>query len=65
MTMKQKTHKATAKRFWFTGSGKLRRRKSGQDHFNSRENEKTTKEKRKDQDVTKNNPRLKELIPYK
>jgi len=62
---KQKTHKGTAKRFWTTGSGKLRRRKSGQDHFNSRETQKITKGKRKDEDVTSSNPRLKELIPYK
>ncbi|PIR97683.1 MAG: 50S ribosomal protein L35 [Candidatus Doudnabacteria bacterium CG10_big_fil_rev_8_21_14_0_10_41_10] len=62
---KQKTHKATAKRFWVTGSGKLRRRKAGQDHFNSRENEKTTKGKRKDLDVDDTNSRIIELIPYK
>lgn len=62
---KLKTHKATSKRFWITGSGKLRRRKSGQNHFNSRANEKITKSKRKDEDVTKANPRLKILIPYK
>jgi len=63
--MKQKTHKGTSKRFWITGSGKLSRRKSGQDHFNSRQSEKTRKNKRTDETVTANNPRLKELIPYK
>ncbi|MCL5436200.1 MAG: 50S ribosomal protein L35 [Patescibacteria group bacterium] len=63
--MKQKTHKGTAKRFWKTGSGKLMRRKSGQDHFNSREREKVGKNKRTDETVTASNPRLKELIPYK
>ncbi|MDP2932628.1 MAG: bL35 family ribosomal protein [bacterium] len=58
-----KTHKGTAKRFWLTGSGKLRRRKSGQNHFNSREKEKVGKGKRKSENVTKTNPRLIELMP--
>jgi len=60
-----KTHKGTAKRFWKTGSGKLRRRKSGQNHFNSREKEKVGKGKRKSENVTKTNPRLRELMPKK
>jgi large subunit ribosomal protein L35 len=63
--MKQKTHKGTAKRFWTTGSGKLMRRKSGQDHFNARQREKVRKIKRKAETVSKTNPRLKLLIPYK
>ena len=62
--MKQKTHKGTAKRFWKTGRGKLRHRTSGQDHFNSRESGKVTRNKRKD-DTVRENPRLIELIPYK
>lgn len=60
---KQKTHKGAAKRFWKTGSGKLRRRSAGQDHFNARESGKTTRRKRKDADVAKH-PRIEELIPH-
>ncbi len=61
----RKTHKGTAKRFWLTGTGKLRRRQSGQDHFNSRDRQKIGKGKKKDETVTKYNPRIRELIPYK
>lgn len=50
--MKQKTNKRVAKTFWTTGSGKLMRRKSGQAHFNSRENGNTTKGKRRDWQVS-------------
>jgi large subunit ribosomal protein L35 len=45
---KIKTHKATAKRFTLTGSGKLLRRKAGQDHFNARESGKVKRNKRRD-----------------
>lgn len=45
---KLKTHQATAKRFSLTKTKKLRRRKAGQDHFNSRESGKTTRNKRRD-----------------
>jgi len=60
-----KTHKGTSKRFWLTGTGKLRRRKSGQNHFNSREKEKVGKGKHKSETVTKTNPRLIELMNKK
>ncbi|HYE22751.1 MAG TPA: 50S ribosomal protein L35 [Verrucomicrobiae bacterium] len=50
---KQKTNKRIAKTFWKTGSGKLMRRKTGQDHFNARESGNTTKNKRRDQSVFK------------
>jgi large subunit ribosomal protein L35 len=46
--MKQKTHKALAKRVKITKSGKVLKRKAGQDHFNSRENGKTRRNKRRD-----------------
>lgn len=46
--MKQKTHKATAKRFKVTGRKKLLKRASGQDHFNSRESGNITRGKRRD-----------------
>ena len=46
--MKQKTHKATAKRFKQTGSGKLKKRTCGQSHFNTRENGKVGRNKKSD-----------------
>lgn len=45
---KIKTHKATAKRFKITKNNKVIRRKSGQDHFNSRESGTTIRDKRRD-----------------
>lgn len=45
---KIKTHRATAKRFTVTKTKKLRRRKAGQDHFNSRERGNTVRNKRRD-----------------
>ena len=45
---KLKTHKATAKRLTITKRGKVIKRKSGQDHFNSRESGKTRMGKRRD-----------------
>jgi large subunit ribosomal protein L35 len=44
---KIKTHKATAKRYYFTGKGKIMRKKAGQDHFNARESGRVTKRKRR------------------
>ncbi|MEA3344833.1 MAG: 50S ribosomal protein L35 [Chloroflexota bacterium] len=41
---KMKTHKATAKRFRITGSGKIRRRKQGGNHLRRK---KTKRSKRK------------------
>ena len=43
-----KTHKAMSKRFKVTKTGKVLRRKAGQDHFNSRESGNTTRKKRRD-----------------
>jgi len=45
---KQKTHKATAKRFMIKKSGTIKQRKAGQDHFNSRESGNTKRNKRRD-----------------
>lgn len=45
---KLKTHKAIAKRFKVTKTGKIIKRTSGQDHFNSRESGKTKRNKRSD-----------------
>jgi len=50
--MKQKTNKRIAKTFWKTGTGKIMRRKTGQNHFNSRESGKVTKSKRLDHALT-------------
>jgi large subunit ribosomal protein L35 len=62
---KLKTHKATVKRFKVTGSQKLQQRKGGQDHFNSRERGKTTRQKRNDIAVTKTLTKtIKTLTPY-
>ncbi len=46
--MKLKTHKATAKRYKVTKTGKIVKRAAGQDHFNSRENGKTGRNKKSD-----------------
>jgi len=62
---KIKTHKATAKRFIITKTKKVKRRKAGQDHFNSRESGNTTRKKRRDitinKDLTKT---IRILMPY-
>lgn len=47
-----KTRKKIAKRFKKTGTGKILKRKAGQDHFNSRESGNTTKKKRRDVSVS-------------
>lgn len=51
--MKQKTRKTVSKRFRVTPKGKLMRRKGGQDHFNSREPGKVTRNKRRDEEMSK------------
>jgi len=50
--MKQKTHKALAKRVKLTKNGTLLKRKGGQGHFNSRESSKVTRNKRSDLPVS-------------
>ncbi|MDP3964881.1 MAG: 50S ribosomal protein L35 [bacterium] len=62
---KLKTHKGTRKRFKMTGKKKILQRTAGQDHFNSRERGRTTRNKRRDQTADKSNTRaLKRLMPY-
>ncbi|MFH1661759.1 MAG: 50S ribosomal protein L35 [Candidatus Falkowbacteria bacterium] len=62
---KIKTHKATAKRFTVTKNSKIKRRKAGQGHFNTRESGVTTRSKRRDIDAHKSNIKtIKKLIPY-
>lgn len=43
-----KTHKTVSKRIKLTRTGKLIKRKAGQDHFNSRESGNVTRAKRRD-----------------
>jgi large subunit ribosomal protein L35 len=45
---KMKTHKATAKRYQVTKTGKIMKRTAGQNHFNSRENGNTGRNKKSD-----------------
>lgn len=62
---KIKTHKATAKRVRITKNNKLKRRKSGQDHFNARESGNIARGKRRDTNVHKSDVKnIKKLIPY-
>ena len=62
---KIKTHKATAKRFKVTKNEKILKRKTGQDHFNSRESGKTTRSKRRDIGISNTERRvIKQLMPY-
>ncbi len=46
-----KTRKAIQKRFKITGTGKIKKRTSGQNHYNAKESSKITKNKRKDKKV--------------
>jgi large subunit ribosomal protein L35 len=62
---KVKTHKGAAKRFTKTKSGAIMHRVSGQDHFNTRDTGKVTKNKRRDVVMSKDNNSIKSLIPYK
>lgn len=61
---KAKTHKGTTKRLRKTATGKLMQRASGQDHFNSRESGKTTKNKRRDNQMSSASRRLKSLLVH-
>jgi large subunit ribosomal protein L35 len=62
---KVKTHKGASKRIKKTKTGKLITRATGQDHFNARENGKTTKNKRRDTNLGRTHQKLNSLIPYK
>lgn len=61
---KAKTHQGTAKRLRKTATGKIMQRRSGQDHYNSRESGKTGTNKRQDISMSGSNNRLKELIVH-
>ncbi len=63
--MKQKTHKALAKRVKITKTGKIKKRHSGQDHFNSSSSSKITRKKRRDNTLSKSNVKaVKDMLPY-
>jgi large subunit ribosomal protein L35 len=62
---KVKTHRGAAKRFRKTKTGKLMHRASGQDHFNSRDTGKGTKNKRRDTVIAKQSEKIATRIPYK
>ncbi|MFH1047766.1 MAG: 50S ribosomal protein L35 [Patescibacteria group bacterium] len=47
-----KTHNAITKRFKVTKKGKVLKRAAGQDHFNSRESGKVTRNKRRDRTMS-------------
>ena len=63
---KLKTHKATAKRFRMTGSGKVVRTKGGKSHFRRRRSSRVLRSLDKMQDVANNKQakRIKRLAPY-
>lgn len=62
---KIKTHKATVKRFKKTRTNKILKRKTGQDHFNSRERGKVTRQKRRDLVMSATQTKtIKALTPY-
>jgi ribosomal protein L35 len=63
--MKLKTKKLFRKRVKVTGSGKIMIRRGGQDHFNSRESGKVTKNKRRDKQLSAVNKKaVTKLLPY-
>ncbi|MCX6743857.1 MAG: 50S ribosomal protein L35 [Candidatus Parcubacteria bacterium] len=62
---KIKTHQSIAKRFKISKTGKLMKKKAGQDHFNARERGSVTRAKRRPQQTSDRVARpLKHLIPY-
>lgn len=62
---KLKTQKSLAKRIKITKTGKILKKKAGQDHFNSRESGKTTRKKRRTTKVSKTNLKpLKKVLPH-
>jgi large subunit ribosomal protein L35 len=63
---KMKTHKATAKRFRMTGSGKIVRTKGGKSHLRRRSSKRTRRQFDKMLEVTTGGEvkRIKKLAPY-
>jgi large subunit ribosomal protein L35 len=60
---KMKTHKATAKRFRITGTGKLRRRKQGSSHLKRKKSKRSKRKMRRDVKTDPVNvPRIERLL---
>ena len=55
---KLKTPKAISKRFTVTKNNKVLHRKGGQDHFNSRDSGKVTRNKRRDKSLSETHARF-------
>ncbi len=63
--MKLKTKKILSKRVKVTGGKKIMIRAGGQDHFNSRESGKVTKNKRRNKELSSANKKvIKKFLPY-
>ncbi|NTW13508.1 MAG: 50S ribosomal protein L35 [Candidatus Moranbacteria bacterium] len=64
--MKQKTKKSVAKKIMVTGSGKLMRRATGQNHYNSRYSGTEISAKRRDVGfkLAKEEQNTKRALPY-
>jgi len=63
--MKLKTKKLLSKRVKITAKKKIMIRVGGQDHFNSRESGKVTRNKRRDKMIAKVNAKnIRQLLPY-
>lgn len=61
---KLKPHKALTKRVKISPTGKVLKRHSGQNHYNSRDSGKITRKKRRDQSLSPAHTRaIKTLIP--
>lgn len=63
---KLKTHKATAKRFKVTGTGKIMRTKGGKSHLRRRSSSRVKRQFDKSLEVTNNGEkkRIRKLAPY-
>jgi large subunit ribosomal protein L35 len=63
---KLKTHKATAKRFRKTGSGKIMRTKGGQSHLRRRKSKRAKRQYQRMHEVenAKERKRIRRLAPY-
>lgn len=62
---KLKTHKATAKRFRVTGTGKIMRTKGGKSHLRRRSSSRTKRQFDKMQEVSSSDvKRVKRMAPY-
>lgn len=65
MKMKLKTSKSALKRFKISGRGKFLHRQSGQNHFNAKDDGGTTRGKRKQNVLLKQNLKdIENLMPY-